>query len=44
MAIATCPTAAAHPAQIEVAAKAMIDAYSNKIVGGQAPAIFTPEG
>ena len=44
MAIATCPTAAAHQAQLEVAAKAMVDAYSNKIVGGQAPTIFMPEG
>ena len=44
MAIATCPTAAAHPAQLEVAGKAMLDAYNNKIVGGQAPAIFMPEG
>ena len=41
MAIATGSVTRAHEAQLEVAAKAMRDAYANKMIGGAAPEIFT---
>jgi hypothetical protein len=40
MAIATCHAAQAHEAQLLIAAKAMRDAYENKIIGGAASEIF----
>jgi len=41
MAIATSPVKQAHEAQLEVAARAMRDAYQNRKVGGAASEIFT---
>jgi hypothetical protein len=40
MAVATCPLRQAHDAQLEVAARAMRNAYETKMVGGAAPDIF----
>jgi hypothetical protein len=40
MAVATCQAALAHEAQLLIAAKAMRDAYENKIIGGAASEIF----
>lgn len=40
MAIATCQARQAHEAQLSVAAKAMRDAYTNKVAGGRAPEFF----